>query len=82
MIVSAVGKIRASYSLASTIACGQASSSYRKMAALMSPAMTFLSRISDTTYSLTCHRMMVSGDRGLGVTRHDVSVTVSDIQSK
>ncbi len=37
-------------SLASTIACGQGSSSYREIAALMSPAMTFLSKMSDTTY--------------------------------
>src|SRR5260370_39677080 len=37
-------------SLASTIACGQASSSYREMAALLAD-MTFPSKMSDTTYS-------------------------------
>ncbi len=47
---------------------------------LMSPAMTFLSKMSDTTYRpFTCHRMMVSADRGRGVTSHDMSVKVSDI---
>ena len=43
---------KCSVSLASTMACGQAPLNYREMAALMSSAMTFLSKVSDTTYGL------------------------------
>jgi hypothetical protein len=50
---------------------------------LMSPAMTFLSKMSDTTSGpLRVTESLVSADRGLGVTSHDVSVKVSDIQPK
>lgn len=45
----------------------------------MSPAMTCLSNMSDTT--LTSRRVVVSEDRGLGVTSHGV-FTVIDTQPK
>jgi hypothetical protein len=55
----------------------------REIAALMSAAMTFLSSMSDTAYGfLRVTVTMVSADRGLGGTGHDLFVKVSDITPK
>ena len=41
-------------------------------------AMTFLSNMSHTIVALYTSQTMLLEDRGLGVTRRDVSVTVTD----